>query len=130
MGDPEMTSTLPSGEGTPDGAEPDGALEPDSAPATGLEPDTAPGAAGEQHTSSAADGSAAPDPAVDGAPEHGDEPSESGEEPGPRLLGDPGLDNEQEMQQARADLQSSREKSSTARDCLLYTSDAADAEDR
>ena len=32
------------------------------------------------------------------------------------MLGDPALDNEQEMQEASADLQSSREKSSTARD--------------
>jgi hypothetical protein len=63
-----MTSTLPSGEGTPGGAEPDGALEPDS------------------------------------------------DEPEAPLLGDPALDNEQEMQQASDDLQSSREKSSAAGD--------------
>ena len=104
-----MTSTLPSGEGTPGGAEPDGALEPDSAPATGLEPDTAPAAAGEQDTSSAATGPSASDKAADGAPEPDDEP----ERP---VLGDPALDNEQEMQEASADLQSSREKSSTARE--------------
>ena len=47
--------------------------------------------------------------AVDGAPEPDDEP----ERP---VLGDPALDNEQEMQKASADLQSSREKSATARD--------------
>jgi len=104
-----MTSTLPSGEGTPGGAKPDGALEPDSAPATGLEPDTAPAAAGEQDTSSAATGPSASDKAADGAPEPDDEP----ERP---VLGDPALDNEQEMQEASADLQSSREKSSTARE--------------
>lgn len=104
-----MTSTLPSGEGTPGGGEPDGALEPDSAPATGLEPDTTPDAAGEQDTGSAAGGSAATDLAADSAPE-------SSDEPGQPLLGDPALDNEKEMQRAGADLQSSREKSSTARD--------------
>lgn len=104
-----MTSTLPSGEGTPGGAEPDGALEPDSAPATGLEPDTDLAAAGEQHTSAAATGPSATDQAADGAPEPDEEP----ERP---VLGDPELDNEQEMQEASADLQSSREKSSTARD--------------
>ncbi len=104
-----MTSTLPSGEGTPGGAEPDGALEPDSAPATGLEPDTALAAAGEQDTSSAATGPSATDQAADGAPEPDEEP----ERP---VLGDPALDNELEMQEASADLQSSREKSSSARD--------------
>lgn len=103
-----MTSTLPSGEGSPGGAEPEGALEPDSAPDTGAEPDTAPDAAGEQDTSSAA-GPAATEQAVDGAPGPDDEPDSP-------VLGDPALDNEQEMQEAGADLQSSREKSSTARD--------------
>ena len=100
-----MTSNLPSGEGTPGGAESEGAFEPDSAPAAGLDPD----AADEREDSSAASGSAATDLPADGTPE-------SGDEPGRPLLGDPALDNEQEMQQARADLQSSREKSSTARD--------------
>ena len=94
-----MTSTLPAGEGTPGGAKPDGALEPD----------TAPDAAGEQDTSSVAAGSTATDQAADGAPVPDDEP----ERP---VLGDPALDNEQEMQEASADLQSSREKSSTARE--------------
>ena len=104
-----MTSTLPSGEGTPGGAQPDGAPEPGSASTTGLEPDTAPDAAGEQDTSSVAAGSTATDQAADGAPVPDDEP----ERP---VLGDPALDNEQEMQEASADLQSSREKSSTARE--------------
>ena len=104
-----MTSNLPSGEGTPGGAESEGAFEPDRAPAAGLDPDTAPDAADERDVSSAASGSAATDLPADGTPE-------SGDEPGRPLLGDPALDNEQEMQQARADLQSSREKSSTARD--------------
>jgi len=108
-----MTSNLPSGEGTPGGAESEGAFEPDSASAAGLDPDTAPDtapdAADEREDSSAASRSAATDLPADGAPE-------SGDEPGRPLLGDPALDNEQEMQQARADLQSSREKSSTARD--------------
>jgi hypothetical protein len=100
---------LPSGEGTPGGAESEGAFEPDSASAAGLDPDTAPDAADEREDSSAASRSAATDLPADGAPE-------SGDEPGRPLLGDPALDNEQEMQQARADLQSSREKSSTAGD--------------
>ena len=104
-----MTSNLPSGEGTPGGAESEGAFEPDSASAAGLDPDTAPDAADEREDSSAASRSAATDLPADGT-------SESGDEPGRPLLGDPALDNEQEMQQARADLQSSREKSSTARD--------------
>jgi hypothetical protein len=104
-----MTSNLPSGEGTPGGAESEGAFEPDRAPAAGLDPDTAPDAVDERDVSSAASGSAATDLPADGTPE-------SGDEPGRPLLGDPALDNEQEMQQARADLQSSREKSSTARD--------------
>ena len=69
----------------------------------------APVAAGEQDTSSAATGASATDKAADGTPEPDDEP----ERP---VLGDPALDNEQEMQEASADLQSSREKSSTARD--------------
>ena len=97
-----MTSALPSGEGTPGGAGPDGAFEPDSAPdAAGLEPDTAPDAAGEQDTSAAAAGP-------------GDDAGQP--LPGQPLLGDPALDNEDEMQQAGADLQSSREKTATARD--------------
>ena len=104
-----MTSNLPSGEGTPGGAESEGAFEPDSASAAGLDPDTAPDAADEREDSSAASRSAATDLPADGAPE-------SGDEPGRPLLGDPALDNEQEMQAASADLQSSREKSSTARD--------------
>jgi hypothetical protein len=104
-----MTSNLPSGEGTPGGAESEGAFEPDSASAAELDPNTAPDAADEREDSSAASRSAATDLPADGTPE-------SGDEPGRPLLGDPALDNEQEMQQARADLQSSREKSSTARD--------------
>ena len=104
-----MTSNLPSGEGTPGGAESEGAFEPDSASAAELDPNTAPDAADEREDSSAASGSAATDLPADGTPE-------SGDEPGRPMLGDPALDNEQEMQQARADLQSSREKSSTARD--------------
>ena len=104
-----MTSNLPSGEGTPGGAESEGAFEPDSASAAELDPNTAPDAADEREDSSAASGSAATDLPANGTPE-------SGDEPGRPLLGDPALDNEQEMQQARADLQSSREKSSTARD--------------
>jgi|GEM_PF-1721021 len=104
-----MTSNLPSGEGTPGGAESEGAFEPDGASAAELDPNTAPDAADEREDSSAASRSAATDLPADGTPE-------SGDEPGRPLLGDPALDNEQEMQQARADLQSSREKSSTARD--------------
>ena len=106
-----MTSTLPSGEGTPGGA--DAALDPDSAPTTGLEPDTAPDAAGELDTGSDAGG-----PATDAVPTEGavDGGSGSDDEPERPVLGDPALDNEQELQEARADLQSSHEKSSTARD--------------
>ena len=105
-----MTSTLPSGDGTPDGAEPDGALEPDSAPATGLDPDTAPDAAASR--------TPAPPPQSDAdrPRRRNGTPDVQRRAPGRHLLGDPALDNEQEMQQAGADLQSSREKSSTARD--------------
>lgn len=106
-GRPEMTSTLPSGDGTSGGAEPDGALDPDSAPQTGLDPDTAPDAAGGQDTSTAADTDPTDVPAERAAAPTDD----SGQIP----LGDPALDNEEEMQQAGADLQSSREKTATAR---------------
>jgi hypothetical protein len=104
-----MTSTLPSGGGTPEGAEPDGALDPDSAPATGLDPDTAPDAAGERDTSTSNNPSGTTDAAVERSAAPADES-------GQPLIGDPALDNEDEMRQAGADLQSSREKAATARD--------------
>jgi len=107
-GRPEMTSTLPSGDGTPDGAEPDGALDPDTAPATGLDPDTAPDAAGEDTSGAAAD----PDATDLTAERAGASTDDAGDAP----LGDPALDNEEEMQRAGSDLQSSREKTATARD--------------
>ncbi len=101
-----MTSTLPSGDGTPYGAEPDGMLDPDSAPATGLDPDTAPDAAGEQDTGAAAESDPTEAPAEQA----------SNDDAGRAPLGDPALDNEEEMQRAGSDLQSSREKTATARD--------------